>query len=98
MTHHPVAVILTGGAVAVFAQAAEAVPNVPGIVTSVTASAMMVYLCWFLVTKAIPSMQTKFGEELEKIRADHNKYLDSMENRHREEMKALREQIKCRAP
>lgn len=71
------------------AQAASAADAVPAWVGTLSSSAVMGVLVYYLVTTAIPRMQDKFHEALEKERESREKMVERTFEEHRGAIKSL---------
>lgn len=87
MTDYPAALAISAATFAVFAQAADGqLTGIPGIVTTMTSTGVLVWYLWWTTTKTVPSLVDKFEEQLQGLR-------ESFERQMREEREHCRNEL-----
>jgi hypothetical protein len=91
MSEHPAALAISTVAFALMAQMADGPPaGIPGIVTTMTSTGVLVWYLWWTTTRTIPGIIERFEKQLESIRLGFERQIEAQRIHHRAEMSILR--------
>lgn len=95
MTDYPAALAISAATFAVFAQAADGqLTGIPGIVTTMTSTGVLIWYLWHTTTKSIHSIVGKFEEQLKVIADAFERQMKAERDHCREEIAIMRELLK----
>lgn len=69
------------------AQASETIPNVPGVISSMTSTGVLIWYLWYSTTRVIPGLTERFNAELKEVREANME----LNNRYNTQLSQLRE-------
>jgi hypothetical protein len=91
MTEHPAAIALSTLTCALLAQIADAPPaGIPGIVTTMTSTGVLVWYLWWTTTRTIPGIIERFEKRIAVITEAFERQLEAERSSHRIEIHDVR--------
>jgi len=82
MMNSPGVLAVTVSVANLLAQVTEPLPNIPGVVSSMTSTGVLIWYLWYSTTRVIPGLTEKFNAELKEMRDAfnelHDKYITEL--------------------